>query len=94
MSANRGTKKPDATMLAVMRVIHDLEEKPKAGFKTIDEWGVKWGISRSRARDLILAGLKRGVLTKQDYRRSIKAGWRPQLIAHYGLAVKSRHRRT
>lgn len=92
MSANKGTKKPDALLLRVMRAIHKTAEKPEKGFRTIEEWAVVWGCKRNAARDYVHKGMKLGIVEKRIYRVVTRKDSKPYPVDHYG--EKGRQRRT
>lgn len=83
MSANKGTKKPDALLLRVMREIHKTAETPEKGFRTIEGWGKHWGLGRSRTREYILKALELGLMEERPFRISTRATSMPYPIAHY-----------
>ena len=83
MSANPGTKKPDAMLLRVMAAIHRKTETPGAGFRTIDQWAKHWGMSRTQATKYIHKAVEMGLMEKKSYLVCCRSDSRPYPTAHY-----------
>jgi hypothetical protein len=66
--------------------IHNGLERPRPGFFTSRQWAVKWSVSESSARQMLVFGLRQGLIVRESFR--INSGTRVLRCPHYA-EVKS-----
>ena len=80
--------KADPILAAVMADIHRTAQKPPPGFRTCEQWAVKWGLkSRERAMLYIRRAEKLGLLVEKRFRVITKG--RLTTLSHYGPSKAS-----
>ena len=92
MSANPGTKKVDPLLAQVMAAIHRKVDAVPEGFRTIDEWAKRWGISRTQATKYVHKAVEMGLMETKKFLILCRKDARPYPTAHYG--EKTRQRKT
>lgn len=78
-------QKSSAELLKILKeAIAGKPEKVPSGFKTAAEWSAEWSVGKTRAKELITAGVRGGLMVRKDVRIPSAGTVRP--VPHYGPA--------
>lgn len=73
-------------MLDAIKSTINQPDKVPAGFKTANQWAVKWNLSDNHARKLLNTGISSGIVERRMFKTATGVGVR--LVPHYGQKVK------